>query len=43
LARSRKQGGVPVLVVSAAGQGTVLLDARTLLSPRLVLLGDVFA
>jgi hypothetical protein len=33
------KGGVPELVVSDPGQGTVVLDARTLLSPHIVVLG----
>jgi hypothetical protein len=39
----REQGGVPVLVVSAAGQPAILLDARTLLSPRIVRFGNASA
>jgi hypothetical protein len=39
----REQGGVPVLVVSAAGQPTILLDARSLLSRRLVRFGNTSA
>jgi hypothetical protein len=35
----REDNGVPELVVSAPGQGIILLDARTLLSPSVVVFG----